>query len=270
MNTITPSRLLSDAAAWAREAGKIQLGYFRSGDLEVHNKLNDADIVTAADKASESVIIGHIRDTYPGHAILSEESGEHQGHDGYRWVIDPLDGTTNFNSGLPLFAVSIGIEHCGTPVAGVVYIPYLDEMFTAIQGNGAFLNGRPIHCSDEKLLSRSVVSTGFPVDKNTSPDNNLDNLSRMLPLVRGLRRLGSAAIDICYVAAGYLEAYWEMNLHLWDVSAALLIASEAGACHTRFRPDRGLSVLVAAPAIFPQILQRLSSTPASTASATKQ
>jgi len=261
MNTSIQSRLLADATAWAREAGKIQLGYFRSDRLEVHNKLNDADIVTAADKSSEDSIIGHIRATYPDHAILSEESGEHEGTDGYRWVIDPLDGTTNFNSGLPLFAVSIGIEHCGEPIVGVVYIPYLDELFTAVRGQGATLNGRTIHCSGETQLSRSVVSTGFPVDKDTTPDNNLDNVARILPHVRGLRRLGSAAVDICYVAAGFLQGYWELNLHLWDVSAALLIASEAGACHTYFRHDRGLSVLAAAPAIFPQILCRLADKP---------
>lgn len=253
MNTEDIKRILSDAESWAREAGEIQLGFFRSAELEVSNKLNDADIVTAADKASEKCLIDHIAATYPDHAILSEESGDTAGDSGYRWVIDPLDGTTNFKSGLPEFAVSIGIEYCGETVAGVVYAPYLREMFTAIKSNGAFLNGQPIHCATQQRMSRCVISTGFPVDKDTNPDNNMDNVARVLPKIRGLRRLGSAAIDTCYVAAGFLDGYWELNLHLWDVSAALLIAAEAGASHCLFRPDRGLSVLVASSAIYPQL-----------------
>lgn len=253
--------ILSDATAWAREAGSIQLSYFRGHNLGITNKLNDSDIVTAADKSSEAHLLSRIRAHYPDHAILSEESGASEGCSGYRWVIDPLDGTTNFSSGLPGFAVSIGIEHDGETVAGVVYAPYLDEQFTAVKGGGARLGDKPIHCSDETSLSRSVVSTGFPVDKDSNPDNNLDNVARVLPRVRGLRRLGSAAIDICYVGAGFLEAYWELNLHLWDVSAALLIASEAGALHSRFRPDRGISVAVAAPEIYHQLLPLLSTKP---------
>lgn len=263
MSDYSLNQMLSDAIGWAREAGDIQLRYFRSGNLDIHNKLNDSDIVTAADKASEAVIIDHIRACYPAHAILSEESGETCGSSGFRWVIDPLDGTTNFSCGLPGFAVSIGIELNGTTVAGVVYAPYLDELFTAVKGGGARLNGKPLLCSGQPRLSRSVVSTGFPVDKNSNPDNNLDNVERILPLVRGLRRLGSAAIDICYVAAGFLNAYWELNLHQWDVSAALLIAAESGARHSFFRDDRGISVVVASPEIFQQILPLLSTAPRS-------
>lgn len=258
---ISTEKLLADAMTWAREAGNIQLGHFRKGNLGIRNKLNDADIVTVADGESERIIINHIRANYPHHAILSEESGETIAASPYRWVIDPLDGTTNFSAGLPLFAVSIAIEKDGETIAGVVYAPYLDEMFTAVKGGGAMLNGVPITCSVKDRLSHCVVSTGFPVDKDTSPDNNLDNVSHILPRLRGLRRLGSAAIDICYVAAGFLDGYWELNLHHWDVAAALLIANESGAAHSFFRTDRNISVAVASPQILELLSPLLSSEP---------
>lgn len=246
-------QLAAEVALWAREAGEIQLDFFRRGNIAVAEKFNDADIVTEADRRSEELILTRIRDRFPDHSVLSEESGELSGDAGWQWVIDPLDGTTNFYSGLPLFAVSIALEHNGEAVIGVVYSPYLNEMFMAVKGGGATLNGQRLSCSSESVMSRAVISTGFPVDKNSNPDNNLDNVAAVLPKVRGLRRLGSAAIDICYVAAGFLDGFWELNLHRWDVSAALLIAAEAGAEHYRFRQDRGVSVAVAPP----QILQQL-------------
>ncbi len=250
--------LLADCIHWAKEAGKIQLAYFRGLSLNVQAKLNDSDIVTADDKASEKSIIANIRGKYPGHAILSEESGAISKPTDYRWVIDPLDGTTNFSSGLPLFNVSIGLEYKGDTILGVVYAPYLDELFHAVKGKGAFLNGKRIHTKSTPDIHKAVVATGFPVDKDTTSDNNLDNLSAVLPLVRGMRRLGSAAIDISYVGAGFLDAYWELNLHEWDVCAALLIASEAGAQYEFFRNDRNISVLVANPAVMPSISPLLS------------
>ncbi|MDE5983530.1 MAG: inositol monophosphatase, partial [Duncaniella sp.] len=190
---------------------------------------------------------------YPSHSILSEEMGAENHDSEYRWIIDPLDGTTNFSAGIPVFAVSIGIEHNGTPVVGVVYDPVLDELFTAVKGQGAFLNGTPIHVRENDRLDRAVVSTGFPVDKNVNPDNNLDNVARVLPLVRGMRRLGSAAMDICYVAAGFTDAYWEMNLHEWDVAAALLILDEAGGESYRFRDNRNVSVIASGRNLMPQL-----------------
>lgn len=260
------SSILVNAMSWAREAGAVHRRYFRTDELDIATKLNEADIVTAADKAAERLVIDRIRATYPSHAILSEESGasgapDDSKADGYRWVIDPLDGTTNFAQGLPVYCVSIGVEHEGRTVVGVVYDSYLDEMFTAVEGEGAMLNGRPIHASLKTDLAQCVVSTGFPVDRATNPDCNIDNTVRVLPHVRGLRRLGSAAMDLCYVAAGILDAYWEMNLHPWDVAAGMLIATEAGASVTRFRHDRGISVLAAAPGVFPLIRPLLSSQP---------
>ena len=253
------NNILADAQAWAREAGDVQLRYFRSAQLEIQAKINDSDIVTAADKASEKVIIDHIREKYPSHAILSEEMGDNAVASDYRWVIDPLDGTTNFSNGLPLFSVSIAVEYRGEVIVGVVYAPYLNEMFHAVKEGGAWLNGKPIAPSGKESLSHSVVTTGFPVDKDTTNDNNLDNVSRVLPCVRGMRRLGSAAIDLCYVAAGFLDGYWEMNLHEWDLAAGLLIVEEAGACYSYFRTDRNISVVAASPLIFETLCSLLAS-----------
>ena len=252
-------KLVDDAIAWAREAGEVQLKYFRSSHLNIRAKFNDSDIVTEADKASEQVIINNINRTYPQHAILSEEMGGNAIESDYRWIIDPLDGTTNFSNGLPLFSVSIAVEYRGEVIVGVVYAPYLDEMFHAVKGGGAWLNGKPIAPSGKESLSHSVVTTGFPVDKDTTNDNNLDNVSRVLPRVRGMRRLGSAAIDLCYVAAGFLDGYWEMNLHTWDVAAGQLVVQEAGACYSHFRTDRNISVVAATPLIFETLYSLLAS-----------
>lgn len=252
-------KLVDDAIAWTREAGEVQLKYFRSSHLNIRAKFNDSDIVTEADKASEQVIINNINRTYPQHAILSEEMGGNAIESDYRWIIDPLDGTTNFSNGLPLFSVSIAVEYRGEVIVGVVYAPYLDEMFHAVKGGGAWLNGKPIAPSGKESLSHSVVTTGFPVDKDTTTDNNLDNVSRVLPRVRGMRRLGSAAIDLCYVAAGFLDGYWEMNLHTWDVAAGQLIVQEAGACYSHFRTDRNISVVAATPLIFETLYSLLAS-----------
>lgn len=255
-------RLLLDAIECARRAGKVQLDYFRTANLGITAKLNDSDIVTVADKLSEAVILEFVHEHYPSHSILSEESGCESREGDYEWVVDPLDGTTNFSAGLPSFCVSIGIRHKGVTVVGVVYAPYLDELFHAVRGEGAYLNGKRIMVSSTTDIHKAVVSTGFPVDKNVSADNNMDNVARVLPLVRGLRRLGAAAVDICYVAAGILDAYWELNLHEWDVCAGLLIAEEAGATTVHFRTDRNVSVLVATPAIAGIVDPLLCRTPA--------
>lgn len=253
--------LLINALSWAREAGAVHRRYFRGRELDIKAKLNESDIVTAADKAAEKLVISHIRETYPEHSILSEESGAEAYGSQYRWVIDPLDGTTNFSQGLPLYSISIGIEKDGETVAGVVYDSYLDELFHAVKGEGAFLNGEPIAVSGKQALNESVVATGFPVDKHLTPDNNLDNVSRVMPKVRGLRRLGSAAMDLCYVAAGFLDGYWEMNLYPWDVCAGLLIVKEAGGEFTHFRNDRNISVVAGTPAIHKELVELLSAEP---------
>ena len=227
----------------AAQAGEIHMRYFRMSDLQQSTKLNDCDVVTIADKEAEASILNFIHQHYPTHGIISEESGSEHDDREWRWVIDPLDGTTNFASGLPAFCVSIGLEHNGETVLGVVYAPYLKECFYAVKGAGAWLNGRAIRCSRKSELSKAVVATGMPYDRNDNPDNNLAEICRMALQVRGIRRMGSAAIDLCYTGAGFFDAYWELNLNRWDISAGALIASEAGAVIESIRTNRNSSLL---------------------------
>lgn len=257
MDDLEVKTIVGDALVWAREAGDVLMRYFRGDNLDIHSKGNASDLVTAADKASEQVIIGHIRDAYPQHSILSEESGTDDKAGEYRWVIDPLDGTMNFSQGLPLFSVSIGIEYRNRTVAGVVYAPKLDELFYAVRGEGAFLNGQLIKVGNKSLLSESVVATGFPVDKDVNPINNVDNVAMIVPQVRGIRRFGSAALDLCYVASGQFDGYWEMNLHEWDVCAALLIVGEAEGVYSHFRSDRNISIVAGNKNIHDAIARQL-------------
>lgn len=253
------NRFLEDAISMAKAAGDVQLQYFRSDRLNLHTKLNDSDVVTAADKASEELIKSIIRNKYPDHGIIAEESGCEKENSEWRWVIDPLDGTTNFSQGLPIFCVSIALEHNGTPVVGVVFAPYLGELFHAVKGEGAFLNGKRIQCSDKDVFSQAVMTTGIPYDKLVNPDNNLKEISKIAPLVRGVRLNGSAAIDLSYVGAGFLDAYWEFDLKRWDVSAGTLIAKEAGAKIYAIRADRNFSLLASCPGIIDKMLESLSS-----------
>lgn len=248
---------LASALEMAAKAGNIQLKYFRQDGLEMETKLNDSDVVTIADKKSESAIINNIRKTFPEHGIISEESGRDHDEREWRWVIDPLDGTTNFSSGLPAFCVSIALEHNKEAVIGVVYAPYLRECFYAVKGYGAWLNGNRIHCSDKQEISKAVVATGMPYDRKDNPDNNLAEISRMVLSVRGVRRMGAAAIDLCYAAAGFFDAYWELNLNRWDVAAGVLIATEAGAIAESLRENRNHSVLVSNPYLIQDMLDIL-------------
>lgn len=246
-------RYLHAALTMARSAGDIQLSYFRKAGLQMATKLNDSDVVTVADKESERAILDYIRSHFGEHGVISEESGGSHEDREWRWVIDPLDGTTNFSSGLPPFCMSIALEHRKEAVAGVVYAPYLGECFYAVKGHGAWLNGTRIRCAGKSELSKAVVATGMPYDRNDNPDNNLEEISRMAFKVRGIRRMGSAALDLCYTAAGFLDGYWELNLNRWDVAAGILIAAEAGVKTESIRADRGHSLLAASPAIFPQM-----------------
>lgn len=248
---------LNTAIDMAREAGRIQLSYFRSSHLRLETKLNVYDVVTQADKESERHIIDTIKRLYPSHGIIAEESGEYNPESDYKWVIDPLDGTTNFSQGLPVFSVSIALEYHGKQIVGVVYAPYLDELFHAVRGEGAYLNGKRISCSSKDNISQAVVATGIPYDKKTNPDNNIKEISAIAPEVRGLRRLGSAAIDLCYVAAGFFDAYWELNLKHWDVAAGSLIAEEAGAEILQIRQNRCHSILAVIPPLKEQMLTLL-------------
>lgn len=235
---------LDKAVELARSAGEKQLSFFRNPELAFQTKLNSFDVVTEADKASERLIIEGIHSAFPGHSVLAEESGRDGTDDAeWLWIIDPLDGTTNFNQGLPVFSVSIALQHNGVTVVGVVYAPYLGEMFTALKGNGAYLNGKPIHVRRNSDIGSMVVATGMPYDRDRHPDNNLDNISRVCLRVRGTRRMGSAAIDLAYTAAGYYDAYWELNLNIWDVAAGILLVQEAGGVVGSLRENRNQSVI---------------------------
>lgn len=248
---------LNSALVMAEKAGAIHLKYFRQADLQQSTKLNDSDVVTIADKESEQFILSYIRAHFPEHGIISEESGRDHEEREWRWVIDPLDGTTNFSSGLPAFCVSIALEHNKEALIGVVYAPYLGECFYAVKGAGAWFNGNKIHCSDKMELSKAVVATGMPYDRNDNPDNNLKEIGKMAMKVRGVRRMGSAAIDLSYTAAGFFDAYWELNLNRWDVAAGQLIATEAGAIVESIRKDRNHSVLASNPFLISSIRQIL-------------
>lgn len=249
---------LKDALFMAMKVGEIQMHYFRHKNLEQSTKLNDSDVVTIADKESEAFILDYIHKHYSDHGIISEEAGEENEKRDWRWVIDPLDGTTNFSSGLPAFCVSIALEHLGEAIVGVVYAPYLQECFCAVKGKGAWFNGKQIYCSDKSELSKAVLATGIPYDRKENPDNNLKEINKVALCVRGIRRMGSAAIDLCYTAAGFFDAYWELNLNIWDVSAGQLIAKEAGAVVKSIRSNRNHSVLVSNPNLYPILYKLLS------------
>ena len=193
----------------------------------------------------EAYLLEKIAERFPTHSVLGEESGMHEKNTDFCWVVDPLDGTNNYSQGLPVFTVSIGLQYRGHTLIGVVYAPYFDELYTAERGKGAFLNGRPLQVSAKTDLESCVLGTGFPYDKGTNPENNIANLASILPGLRGIRRMGSAAYDLCCVAAGFLDGYWELNLNLWDVCAGELLVEEAGGCICPFRQDRHISIIAA-------------------------
>lgn len=249
--------ILKNAIAWSKEAGDIQLNYFRTSDLDIETKSSEHDVVTKVDKACEALLTKRIKATYPTHGILGEEGeAEHLEAD-WRWIIDPLDGTNNYSQGLPIFCVSIGIQYKGETLIGVVYVPYLNELFTAIKGKGAFLNDKPLKVGNKQKLSHSVLATGFPYDKDINPDNNVNNVGRLIPQIRGLRRMGSAAYDLCCVAAGFIDGFWEFNLQIWDVCAADLIVTEADGIVRPFRKERGIAIVAGNPTIVAKMFDNL-------------
>lgn len=202
------------------------------GKLPGVAKKGRTDLVTQADLASEAKIIETIHTQYPGHAILAEESGITHGTESMRWVIDPLDGTTNYAHGLPIFGISIAVELAGDSIVGVVMNPLGEELYTAIRGQGAYLNDRPIKVSMSSPVSESLLITGFPYKWGDRQDAIMGRFARCATAARGVRRLGAAALDLCYLASGRADAYWEDQLKPWDTAAGVLIAREAGATVT--------------------------------------
>jgi myo-inositol-1(or 4)-monophosphatase len=220
--------VLELASSLARAAGAIQRERYATG-FEIRTKSAAVDLVTDVDEACEALIVSALEAERPGDAILAEEGGETD-RDGasWRWIIDPLDGTTNYAHSYPRFCVSIGVEFEGARTVGVVYDPLMDELYHAVVGRGAHMNGRPIRVSKETALDRSLLATGFAYDRRKSEQDNLDNFAAFLKAARALRRDGSAALDLCYVASGRLDGYWEFKLAPWDVAAGYLIVEEAG------------------------------------------
>jgi myo-inositol-1(or 4)-monophosphatase len=187
-----------------------------------------ADVVTDADKASESLIVDAIRERFPDHSILAEEGGGGTGESEFQWLIDPLDGTLNYLHGMPTYCVSLGLLRRGELYLGVVYDPTRGELFTAERGAGARCNGRPLQVSRTERLASALLTTGFPYDRFENPDNNLRQHNHLLLRCQDIRRPGSAALDLCYVAAGRSDAHWELGLKPWDVAAGALMVLEAG------------------------------------------
>jgi myo-inositol-1(or 4)-monophosphatase len=222
------------AVAAAQQAGKIIADACRTGFRVDYKQGATTNLVTDVDRRSEHVIVEALSKAFPDHRILAEEGGEGSKRESpYLWLVDPLDGTTNFAHGFPAFCVSIGLEAEGRIVLGVVYDPLRQELFEAEAGKGAFLNGERIHVSKAATLDKALVVTGFAYDREER-QSNLIHFSRFALRTQGLRRTGSAAIDLCYVAAGRVDGFWELYLHPWDVAAGSLIVTEAGGRITDF------------------------------------
>ncbi|TAJ26254.1 MAG: inositol monophosphatase [Nitrospirae bacterium] len=223
----TRARLKATAVEAARIAGAILDDCTHNG-FRVDYK-DTVNLVTDADRRAEQAIVEAIGKDFPGHRILAEERGLYKGSDDeYQWVIDPLDGTTNFAHGFPAYCVSIGLEYRGRCILGVVLDPTRRELFTAETGAGAFLNGKPLHVSKTPTLTTSLVVTGFAYDIRDNPKNNLNHFSHFALRAQGVRRTGTAALDLCYVAAGRFDGFWELTLHPWDTAAGLVMVLEAG------------------------------------------
>jgi myo-inositol-1(or 4)-monophosphatase len=253
--------LLDLARELAGRAGAIQRERYETG-VAIETKSAAIDLVTEVDRACEAAIVEALRAARPDDAILAEEGQGTQAEAAELcWIIDPLDGTTNFAHGFPRFCVSIGLERAGQRLLGVVYDPLLDERFEALRGAGAWLGPRRLRVSGESDFGRALVATGFAYDVHQSEDDNLASFGRVVKSARGIRRDGSAALDLCYVAAGRLDGFWELKLHPWDVAAGLLLVEEAGGRVSDYRggaaPRSGREVVASNGAIHEALLARL-------------
>ncbi len=248
----------------ARRAGEgLREAYYQPRQIDFKGEVN---LVTQADIASEKMIVSALQEAYPGFAFLAEEGGEILGENGYRWLVDPLDGTNNFAHAYPVFAVSIALYENTEPLIGVIYDPLRDECFSAAKGHGATLNGQPVRVSQIPDLKRGLMATGFPYDRQVNSDNNTAAVDAFLRRAQGLRRAGAAALDLAYVAAGRLDGYWEKSLGAWDLAAGLLLVREAGGMVTPYRADapvesllRGESIVATNGLIHGEVLDVLAS-----------
>lgn len=241
---------------WARQAGLIlRDGYGKHHEINHKGRI---DLVTEMDRASEEYLLKQIQSSFPNHTIFSEETGRINGQGSVCWYVDPLDGTTNYAHHIPIFSVSIAYAEAGEVKLGVVYDPMRDECFSAERGGGAFLNGEAIQISGANTLVDSLLVTGFPYDHEKA-EKNVFFFGHFTRMSQGVRRLGSAAIDLCYIAAGRFDGYWEQTLQPYDLAAGALIASEAGAVVTGISGAKDLfippySILAAGPSLHAQML----------------
>lgn len=233
-----PSSILPEIAAIARGAGEIILRHF-AAPIPTTLKSSRIDVVTAADTEAEDYIVKELLARFPGHHIVGEEGGGRGAPVAaapFLWFVDPIDGTVNFAGKLPHFCTSIALATPERePLLGVVFDPTRRELFTAVRGAGAQLNGQPVRVTATGALIDAVMSSGFPYDKHTNPDNNLREWAAFVTRIRGERRLGSAALDLCYVASGRLDGFWEKDLKPWDAMAGMLVVREAGGMVTDYR-----------------------------------
>jgi myo-inositol-1(or 4)-monophosphatase len=225
--------MINDVIQISKDAGEIIREGFGKNFL-VETKGSLTNLVTEIDKNSEKTVIDFIRKKYPTHSIIAEESGEQSHSSDYTWIIDPLDGTTNFAHGLPIFSVSIGIQKEDELICGVVYDVMRDALYSCEKGSGAFCNGRKLTVSTNDDLRKSVLVTGFPYNISENPDHALEHFTSFIKESRAVRRLGSAAIDLCYVAEGVFDGFWEVSLNSWDMAAGVLLVNEAGGVVTDF------------------------------------
>ncbi len=243
----------------AHQAGAVLRKYYDTG-LAVNRK-GEIDLVTEADLESERLILEAIRETFPDHSVLAEESGLHGREAAPLWIVDPLDGTTNFAHNFPHFCVSIALHVDGAAVVGVIYDPLREETFWACRGEGAYLNDRPMHVTAVSRLVDAVLATGFSYRRSTVVDNNIAEFTRVIRRIQGIRRAGSAALDLAYVAAGRLDGYWEYYMKPWDIAAGALMVEEAGGVITQIdgRPwtPWSHSTLAAGPSLHPRLLVAL-------------
>lgn len=224
---------VKELESWARTAGEILLSGVGK-DIQIDHK-SEIDLVTEIDRRSEAFLLQAIRERYPNDRIVAEESGILQGSNERVWHIDPLDGTVNYAHGIPFFSVSIGYVEDDQIILGVVYDPLRDELYTAQKGQGAFMNDKPLEVSSADQLIQSLLVTGFPYDIRERQENNLDHYANFSLCSQGVRRLGSAALDLCYVACGRLEGFWEIEINSYDIAAGALIVEEAGGLVTNVR-----------------------------------
>lgn len=262
MRTEELQEILEFATSAAQRSGAILLEHFGAlKEGQVSHKSVARDLVTAADVASERALVGALRERYPNHAIEAEEEVRDPKSDAPRWFLDPLDGTVNFVHGLPMFAVSMGLFAGGVPLVAVIHVPRLGETFTAIRGGGTHLNGERLRVSKATELGESVLATGFPYLRGQLEHDNVENFARFVRDVRGIRRGGSAAVDLAYTAAGRLDGYWELHLAPHDLAAGALLVREAGGVVTDGSGGdawlRGGHIVAAGEALHPKILERV-------------